>query len=235
MILAVSEYERDAALARRIGSGDRFRVVHNGVDTASFRLPRTTNCGRVVMVGRLVTVKRTLLAVQAMGRLRSVSPSAHLLIAGEGPLRKELEKAVRRANLTSCVFILGNVEAIPKLLASAACLLLTSTYEGFPLAIVEAMAAGLPVVTTRFGGATEAVVEGATGLVVDAHPAAIAEALHRVLADTELAERMGAAGRARACARFDSIRMADCIVDLYDEVAGSPSPLESPATLRNLN
>jgi glycosyltransferase involved in cell wall biosynthesis len=99
---------------------------------------------------------------------------------------------------------------------------LPSLYEGFPLSVLEAMAAGRPVVATTVGGTPEAVVDGVTGyLVPPAEPAALAEAVNRVLADPARAKAMGRAGRARAKESFSAAAMARRYADTYEAVGRS--------------
>ena len=110
----------------------------------------------------------------------------------------------------------GSRGDVPDLLARADVFVLASRSEGAPISILEAMAAGLPVVASDVGGVGELVVDGATGLLVPAgDPAALAAALERLLADPELRRRLGAAGRERARERFDLRAARDAHVSLY--------------------
>jgi glycosyltransferase involved in cell wall biosynthesis len=96
---------------------------------------------------------------------------------------------------------------------------LPSLYEGFPLAIQEAMAAGRAVIASAVGGVPEAVRDGVTGLLVPpSDPAALADAIRRLLADPALAQRMGAAGRVRAEQEFSYEAMVQCTTRIYDDV-----------------
>ncbi len=113
--------------------------------------------------------------------------------------------------------LLTQAEDVAGLLSEAACFLLTSDYEGLPYTVLEAMAAGVPVVATRVGGVPEQVVDGETGFLFEpGDPAAAAAAVERILADPEGAGRLGEAGRERVRREFGLERMVGETVALYD-------------------
>jgi glycosyltransferase involved in cell wall biosynthesis len=106
------------------------------------------------------------------------------------------------------------------LLSRAACVTLSSDYEGCPFTVIEAMAAGAPVVATRVGGVPELVEHGVSGLLVEPRsPEALAAAVSELLASPERASRMGAAGRLAARKRFSVERMVEGVAAVYEEVA----------------
>ena len=219
-ILTVSEYERDAGLAQGVGRPEQYRVVRNGVSLDRFALPRQPLPGRVIMVGRLAAPKRHDIAVRAVALLRQRMPEATLDVVGDGPLRESVEALIASLGAGDAVRLLGQRGDVPQLLAQASCLLLASDYEGCPLTVLEGMAAGLPVVATRFGGLAELVDDGRTGCIVDPSPAAVAAALGDVLGDPARAAAMGDAARAEAQARFGRERMVAEIEAVYAEIAG---------------
>lgn len=219
-IVAVGDAERDSGLAARVGRAEQYRVVRNGIDVDRFAADPQPVAGRILMVGRLAPPKRQDLAVRAVARVRAAVPEAELWLVGDGPGRDELERTVAEVGAGSFVRLLGNREDVPRLLAEAACVVLASDYEGTPLSVLEAMAAGVPVVASHVGGVGEAVLDGETGLLVppddeDALAAAIAEAL----GSPDRARALGEAGRARARAGFSLRRMVGELADLYEEVA----------------
>ena len=113
--------------------------------------------------------------------------------------------------------LLTDAGDVAGLLSEAACFLLTSDYEGLPYTVLEAMAAGVPVVATRVGGVPEQVVDGETGFLFEpGDPAAAAAAVERILADPEGAVRLGEAGRERVRREFGLERMVGETVALYD-------------------
>ena len=150
-------------------------------------------------------------------------PDTTFLLAGDGPLRGELEALARRLGMADrCVF-LGHRDDVPALLAAADLFVLPSHFEGLPVSVLEAMAAERPVVATAVGGTDEAVIDEETGLLVPpGDPAALAAAVRRLRADPELARRLAAAGRARVEREFSVEATARAVMRVYDEVvAGS--------------
>jgi glycosyltransferase involved in cell wall biosynthesis len=148
-------------------------------------------------------------------------PDATFVLAGDGPLRAELESRARELGVAErCVF-LGHRSDVPDLLAAADLLVLPSLYEGLPVSVLEAMAAQRPVVATAIGGTDEAVTHEVAGLLVPPRdPIALASAIRRIRADPALAHRLAAAGRERVEREFSSEVMARKVMRIYDEVMG---------------
>jgi glycosyltransferase involved in cell wall biosynthesis len=163
--------------------------------------------------------------VHALGRVRGHPFSA--LIVGDGPERQEIESAVHALGLETAVRLCGPRRDIPDLLARCDVFALSSRSEGGPISVLEAMAAGLPVVASDVGGVGEIVVDQQTGLLVPpGDPDALAAALERLLADPALRHRLGAAGRERAAQRFSLGALRAAHLELYArELArhGAPS------------
>lgn len=143
------------------------------------------------------------------------------VLAGDGPLRGELEAQARELGVADrCVF-LGDRSDVPDLLAAADLLVLPSLFEGLPLSVLEAMAAQRPVVATAIGGTDEAVTHELTGLLVPPRdPTALASAIRRIRSDPALARRLAAAGRARVEREFSSAVTARSVMRIYDELMG---------------
>jgi glycosyltransferase involved in cell wall biosynthesis len=119
---------------------------------------------------------------------------------------------------------LGVRDDVPALLADAACVVLASDYEGCPLSVIEAMAAGVPVVATSVGGVPEVVEDGVTGIVTAPGSAdELARGLSALLADGPVGTRMGSAGRATAAERFSRERMAAATEQVYARIVADPS------------
>lgn len=220
LIIAVSDDERVAGLRRGVGRPDQYRLIENGVDVSRFSgksRPRREP-DRILVVSRLNPQKRPALALEALVELRRSRPAATLAFAGDGPLRPELEKVVACAGLGGEVEFLGHVDDVAVELSRSSCLLLTSSYEGCPLSVLEAMAAGVPVVATRAPGTAGLIEHRVTGLLVDDEPAIIAAALDEVLAHgTSTAETVE---RARAVVRRDHSRdrMVGELLSAYAEM-----------------
>jgi glycosyltransferase involved in cell wall biosynthesis len=224
--ICVTEADRAAGVAARTCDPDRTVVIANAVDVDA--VPPARHDGdppRIVTVGRLAWPKDPRTLVRALARLPDRSFSA--VIVGDGPDRSGMETEIRELGLESTVELCGARRDVPELLARSDVFALASRSEGGPISILEAMAAGLPVVASDVGGVRELVVEGATGMLVPAgDPDALAAALERLLGDPELRRRLGAAGRERARERFDLSALRRAHLELYArELArrGSPS------------
>jgi glycosyltransferase involved in cell wall biosynthesis len=212
--VCVAESTRAQGLAGRACDPARTVVIHNAVDASSFAEARRAEAlPRFVSVGRLAFPKDFATLVEALARIEGEFRAA---LVGEGPDLGEVAAALRRARLIDRVELLGSRDDVPELLASADVFVLSSRSEGFPVSVLEAMAAGLAVVASDVGGVAEAVVDGETGLLVPAGDAeALAAALGRLVQDDGLRGRLGASGRARARARFDLPAFRAAHVELY--------------------
>jgi glycosyltransferase involved in cell wall biosynthesis len=154
-------------------------------------------------------------------------PEATFVLAGDGPLRTELEQKARALGVADrCVF-LGYRPDVPALLAAADLVVLPSLFEGLPVSVLEAMAAQRPVVATAIGGTDEAITHDQTGLLVPAGDSiALATAIQRVRRDPALAQRLATAGRQRVEREFSSARTASGVMKVYDEImaeVGAPN------------
>jgi glycosyltransferase involved in cell wall biosynthesis len=170
-----------------------------------------------LFVGVLEPCKGVDVLLEAFARVVRELPGARLQIVGEGPRRAELEAQARRLGLGPSLVFRGTFprRELPALLDAARLLVLPSRSEGLPRVIVEAMARARPVVATRVGGIPELVEHGVTGLLVPPEdPDALADALVRLLADRDLAARMGAEARRRALARDPAREFAEGIARL---------------------
>src|SRR5262249_11167084 len=135
-------------------------------------------------------------------------PEARFVIVGDGELRGELERQAHELGIGARVLFTGARDDIPDLLASFDVFAFPSLYERLCLAVIEAQAARVPVVATPVGGIRETVVDGETGFLVPPRdPQALAQAIHRLLDDRELARLMALEARARARERFSQDRM----------------------------
>jgi glycosyltransferase involved in cell wall biosynthesis len=218
-IVGVSDAERRAGLEAGVGTESQYRVIHNGIDAETFDRPRRVVPGRILVVGRLAPQKRPDVALQALARVREKHPEAQLDLVAHGPLEGETTALVGELGLRDHVRLLTKGADVPELLSEAACFLLTSDYEGFPYTVLEAMAAGVPVVSTRVGGVPEQVADGETGLLFEpGDPAAAAAAVEQLLADPERAHRLSEAGRERVRREFGRERMVRETAALYDSL-----------------
>ncbi len=172
-------------------------------------------------VGRLAPQKNCHALIAAFGSRRLTARQAHLLLAGDGVERGGLEEQARLLGVASRVHFLGVRTDVPRLLAASDAFVLASRFEGNPLAVMEAMAAGRPVLATAVGCVPELVTEG-TGLLVppDDVPA-LEAAMLEIAEDLPLAHARGRAAARVARDRFDASTMAAAYERLYVEMTGS--------------
>jgi glycosyltransferase involved in cell wall biosynthesis len=157
--------------------------------------------------------------LQAAALTRKRHPSARFVVIGDGPLREELEDKARRLGLNGGVRFVGAVPEAARLLPQIDVFVLSSRWEGMSNSLLEAMAAGRPVVATSVGGNPEVVCHGETGfLVPPGNPEAMSDAIGRLLADRALAQRLGEAGRIRAESAFTLEAMVGRLEALYEHL-----------------
>lgn len=221
-LIAVSQGLASAAAAALRVSAARFRVIFNGVDPVRFpfRSYRSRPAApRLIQIGRMEERKGHFVALAAFARILAEFPESKLAFAGDGPLRGQLEAEARASGLSDRVTFLGSRDDIPALLGDSDVFWMPSRCEGLPIAPLEAMACGLPTVTTNVPGLREVAVDGVTGLVVPPEsPDALAEATLRILQDPILAARMGLAGRKRVIENFSIDKTADEYVRAYEDI-----------------
>jgi glycosyltransferase involved in cell wall biosynthesis len=217
-----------AALARfqveRVGlPADKVEVIHYGLDEPP--APWGVNPedhvpegARVLLaVCRLEPQKGLDVAVRALPEIRRRHSDAVLVVLGDGPQRDELERLARELEVP--VFLPGRVPDVTAWLGRADLLVHPARWEGFGLALLEAMLMSLPVVATRVSSIPEIVVDGETGLLVPADDAAaLTEATSRVLDDPG---ELGARGSERARAEFSVAKMADRTLEVYRRAAST--------------
>jgi len=171
-------------------------------------------------VGRLEPQKNPLLLVQAFAALND--PRIHLIMLGEGTLREQLAAYIRQHGLERRVHLLGKRNEVPECLAASDVFVLASNWEGNPLAVIEAMAAGLPVVATAVGGVPELVESGQQGILVPPGDCvAFTDAMRTLLNDPEKRMAMANAAHARATAAFNVERMAQGYESIYKAALAS--------------
>lgn len=224
-ILCTSEAVRRSHAVRAPWAGDRFVTVTAGVSAAIASRPRATfraelgflDRDRVVLAVAALTPRKALhVLVEAFHRITRRSSAARLVIAGDGPLRPDLERQVVDAGIADRVRFLGDRDDVPDLLEAADVFASTSAREGMSIALLESMRAGIPAVVSRVGGNPEAVVDGGTGWIVPAgDPGLTAEALLHLLEDRARARSFGAAARDRWARHFTADRMVRETEQIY--------------------
>ena len=227
-LVAVTDRVRRDVLARGIGRPDRVVVVPLGLDLDPMlaaparrgelrrELGLAADAPVVGIVARLVPVKAHETFLQAVRDIAPVRPDAVFLIVGDGERRGPLEAMARDLGVSARVRFLGWRADLDRLYADLDVVVLTSKNEGSPVALIEAMAAGRPVVSTRAGGVEDVVSHDRTGLVVPVGDAcAVARAVLDLLEDPAKAAAFGAAARTAVVPRFASARLVDDIDALY--------------------
>jgi glycosyltransferase involved in cell wall biosynthesis len=225
-ILTVSQGQRQTY--ERIGvPGDRMSTVANGVRPrgagpgraeARRRLGLSAEHRIVLSVGRLIVMKGQRHLIEAVPQLVAGFPDLRVVLIGDGHLREQLAAQAGALGVSGAVLFAGHRADARELLDAADVFVLPSRHEGMPLAAMEAMDAGLPVVGTRVIGTAEVVVDGVTGsLVAPGDCDQLGLALDALLADPALRARFGEAGRRRYLDLFTSERMAEDTARVYLE------------------
>jgi glycosyltransferase involved in cell wall biosynthesis len=204
-------------------------AIHNGV-----RLPDTVEAGAfrgelgigenaplILSVGQLREQKDQHTLIEAWARVSARFPSAVLALVGSGPLESRLRDLANERSVARTLRFVAPRPDLRTAYTDADAFVLSSRWEGLPYVVLEAMAHGLPVISTAVDGIPEAVIDRRTGLLVPpADPRTLAEALMWTISEPEKAARLGTAGRARVEAEFGLDAMIDKVAALYREVAG---------------
>jgi glycosyltransferase involved in cell wall biosynthesis len=205
----------------------KLEVVHYGLDDLPAAWgppggPTLPDWARVVLaVSRLEQQKGLDVAIEALARIRPAFPEAVLVVLGAGTRQPELETLARARGVGDAVHLGHRVGDVAAWLRRAELLVHPARWEGFGLALLEAMLARLPVLASRVSSIPEIVVDGETGLLVPPDDAAaLAGALERLLGDPELRVRYGEAGLARARAEFSVTRMSERTLAVYERALG---------------
>ncbi|SDF31138.1 glycosyltransferase [Limimaricola pyoseonensis] len=217
-VCCISDFARaQAMLFSEPAHWDRLHVVHCGVDPVRYAGPPGGPDDRLLFVGRLAAVKGVPVLLQALAAARRDRPGLRLDLVGDGPERAAIERLAAALGLGEAVRFhgyLGQAE-VARMLAETGTLVLPSFAEGVPVVLMEAMAAGRPVIATRVGGVAELVRHDETGLLVaPGDPAALAEAIGALSGDAERRAAMGRTGRAKVAAGFDARQEAARLLTL---------------------
>lgn len=229
---AICQAAADIMKKKNLVSVGKLKVIYNGIELKDFSIKLTTDEKEkirhslgleatdffLLAVGRLSPPKGYSFLLDAVSFLQKKGyRGVKLVIAGDGELRNTLEKQVEQLNIKDSVFFLGLRDDIPKLMASADTLVLSSLWEGLPIVVLEAMASQLPVVSTSVGGIPELVTEKETGfLVPPQNPQRLAGVLEKmVLIPVNERKNMGVKGRERVATYFTIDKMVVAYEQLY--------------------
>jgi glycosyltransferase involved in cell wall biosynthesis len=224
-IIVNSRQVRDYIVRHYAAPRAAIDVVYNGVDTERFH-PLDRRDGKaptVVTAGRLVSQKNPLLFVEAAARIHATLPEVRFVMLGDGPLRPAVTAHIERLGMSGVVELAGERHDVENVFGRADLFWLTSSWEGLPNVVLEAMACGLPVVATDVGGTSELFDHGQQGFL--ARPGQIDDFVTygtTLLQDTQARVRMGEAARRRAC-EFSLRRMVDATQTTYEmALRGTP-------------
>jgi glycosyltransferase involved in cell wall biosynthesis len=221
--ITVSEYDRQLALRAGVLSESRMVTVHNGIPDVppALRADPSRTPPRLVMVARFGAQKDHATLLRALAGLRSLPWQLDLV--GEGPLLSQARTLAASVGLDDRVHFLGQRRDVDQILADAQVGLLITNWEGFPLSILEAMRANLPVVASDVGGVSESVSDGVTGYVVPQGDAGVLqERLGRLLSDPALRTSLGMRGRAEYETHFALERSVAKTLAVYESVLRRP-------------
>jgi glycosyltransferase involved in cell wall biosynthesis len=239
-IVAVGNVVADVCASVEGVSADEITVIHNGVEipdeneaTPAFRRNFPADATVIGFVANYRPEKDHRTLLHALRLVLDRRPDAYLLCCGYAKgIKEELEGVVRELGIEERVKLLDSQESMSDVYCSLDLYVHSSTHEGFSIAIVEAMAYGLPVVATSVGGNPEAVLDGVTGVLVPPKdPARLAEAISALLSDPDRRQRFGRAGRERAIRHFSLEAMLEKHARLYESFQVAQPHSEPPAAI----
>ena len=220
-ITALSDQDLEQQLRLRLSAASKYVVVRNGIDCERFAGPRPRafkGAPVIGAVGRFSEEKGHRYLLEAMAELRSRLPGARLVLVGYGALEGDLRSRAAGLGVEGAVTFAGERDSA-ELLGAFDVFVQPSLYESQGIAILEAMAAGVPVVASDVGGVRDVVREGATGLLVPpANPKALAEGVVRLWGDRELSHRLAEEAGRNVRERFSSVGMLDAYAALYRQL-----------------
>ncbi len=230
-VVAVSDAVKRYAREKEHIPAGKLMTIYNGIETSRYRLPESARRDSrkefrisedelvVGSVGHLTRQKGYRYLLEAAPEIIRKYPRVRFLLAGEGELEDKLRDQCRQAGIEDRVTFIGYREDIPRVLSAFDIFVLPSLWEGLPVVLIEALAAGLPIVATDVDGNTEVTGREETGLTVSPRaPGSLSRAILSLLAQPELREQLGQAGRLRAEKLFDVKIMVQRYEQLYDNL-----------------
>lgn len=234
MLVVISDYLRAQCMrVSDYADWHKIDVVKVGIDLDQFPLRADepeVSPPRIAIVGRLSEEKGHLILFEAVAQLLARGCEVHVDVVGDGPLSEELRQAVVELDVCRAVQFHGELApaAVGELLRSTSLFCLPSFSEGIPVSIMEAMACGVPVVTTAITGIPELVVDGVTGFTVTASRSdLLADAIERCLSDANLRSKLVAAGRERVATLHNVDTNLDQLADLFEHTVFGGSPISA--------
>ncbi len=235
LVIANSEAVRQDVILRERLPASKVMVIYNGLDLSRFDIPPDEQLREslglskrapvIGIVANFIHYKGYEFFLEAWASVVKKCPEGVALLVGDGPLRQEFEAKVEAVGLGQWVRFLGTRQDVPRLLALMDLVVHPSLEEGFSNAILEAMAAGRPVIATTVGGNAEAVIQGKTGLLVPPRDSeALANAMLRLLEHPAEAAEFGGAGRRRVAEQFQLPAMVRQYQEVYERLVHEKYP-----------
>jgi glycosyltransferase involved in cell wall biosynthesis len=227
LIISVNEEERLIAIEKKVTHPDKIVTVLNGINVGKFENVGATDSlrreldpsGDAILIGatgRLMPQKGFVYLVKAMPAILAACPQARFVFVGDGPLEQALKSLADDLHVSESCLFLGFREDVPKLLNVFDIFALPSLWEGLSISLLEAMAAGKPVVTTNIKGNREVIDHGTDGLLVSpANPEALADAVIELVHDKARAETLGQRARQKIKTSFSEEAMVSHTLELY--------------------
>jgi len=226
--IAVSQDVAEILKTREGVPANKLLVIPNGVDVERFQAGKSGResvrsqlgfqDGAIVVgtVARLVEPKALHFLIKAVAQVSKAVPQVRLVIVGDGPLRGDLESAAADQGISDRVLFTGSRSDIPEMLAAFDIFALSSISEGLPVSLLEAMAAGKPIVATKVGGIPEALADGREGLLVEpGDPDALAEAVRELACNPDLAARLGRQAAEKVAAEYSIAATVRKLEEVY--------------------
>jgi glycosyltransferase involved in cell wall biosynthesis len=233
-----------ASLGRLYGI-QRCSVISNGIPTDYYACPRSARKEwraregfkdddvLFVCVARFAPQKNHALLLKAFAQGPASNPNAHLVLVGEGDLRERLEEQVKNLGLARQAHFLGLRTDIPEVLGAMDVFVLSSDYEGNPLSVMEAMASGLPIVSTAAGGVPDLFESGKEGLIVQPGDVqGLSNSMTSLLGNREARQSLGMAAARRARENFDVSTMVQAYEEVYENLVDHSHRLNAESVLR---
>jgi glycosyltransferase involved in cell wall biosynthesis len=231
VLVVVTERDIEKGLQAGIGRREQYRRIRSSIpldefdprqfDRQAIRQELEIPADAIVIgnVGRFSAQKNPLDWVRVAGKVMQACPQARFLLVGDGPLRPQVEQALRQASIAERTTLTGLRRDVPRMLAAMDIFLLTSLWEGLPRVIPQAMAMGLPLVANRADGVTEAIQDGSNGyLCSPGEIEQMAECCIELARSPLKRQEMGCRGQAHALQEFDLRKMIASLEALYDEL-----------------
>ncbi len=214
-IIAVSSYDYNLAIKENVCDSNKICLIHNGiVDSNLERKINHTHIINIAMVARFDMPKDQIKLIKAVADLENVK----LHLVGDGPSLPQAITYVNANNLNDKVEFTGFIENVKEFLNHMDIFALISNYEGFPMSTLEAMSIGLPIVISNVGGASEAIIDGENGYLVNNEIIEINRAIKVLCADENLRIRMGLKSRKLFLENFEATAMVSKTLNLFESV-----------------